>query len=110
MDTRLETGFHVNHSADDDLLVEHREDVEPTLDYCRKMRGTPQRRTRSGMRKVASIPNVVYYDWMRKGILKDQIKFRRALEEYKKLKCVEDRLWIPASAQKRIYKDSGIIR
>lgn len=110
METRITTGFHVKHGADDDMLIEHREDVEPTLDYCRRMRSTPQRRTRMGMRKVASIPAVVYYDWMRKGIVDDEIKFRRAIEEFKKLKCVEDRLWIPASAQKRIYKDSGLIK
>jgi len=53
---------------------------------------------------------VVYYDWMRKGILDNKTKFRQALEEYKKLKCVTDRLWIPARVQKRLYNESGIIK
>jgi len=108
METNVEVGFHVNHRNDDDVLIRHSENVEPTLDYCASMRGVTQRS--KFMRKVASLPNVVYYDWLRKGIIQDKTRFRRALEEYKKLKCVNDRLWIPTRVQKRIYTESGHIK
>lgn len=110
MDTRITSGFHVAHQNDDDVLVEHYQDVEPTLDYCARMRKIPQRPTRSGFRRVASLPAVIYYDWLRKGIIDDKVKFRQALEEYRKLKVVDDKLWIPATTQKQIYAETGIVK
>lgn len=110
MQTQLTAGFHVNHQNDDDLLVRHYEDVEPTLSYCARMRNVKQTPTKSGMRRVASIPNTIYYKWMRDGIVQDQVRFRRAIEAYKKFKLVEDRLWIPTKAQKQIYTETGRIQ
>lgn len=110
METHVKVGFHVNHQNDDDMLIEHRQDVEPTLDYCARMRKIPQRPTRAGFRRVASLPAVIYHDWLRKGIIDDKVRFRQALEEYRKLKVVEDKLWIPARAQKQIYAETGIVK
>jgi hypothetical protein len=110
METQLKAGFHVAHQNDDDLLIRHYEDVEPTLDYCARQRSIPQRPTKSGMRRVASIPSTIYYKWLREGIVDDPIRFRRAIEAYKKLKLVDDRLWIPTRAQKQIYSETGIVK
>ena len=110
METRVTAGFHVAHQNFDDVLVEHYQDVEPTLDYCARMRNIPQRPTRAGFRRVASLPAVIYHDWLRKGIINDKVRLRKALEEYRKLKVVEDKLWIPARAQKQIYAETGIVK
>lgn len=110
MHTRLEAGFHVKHGNEDDLLVHHSEDVEPTIDYCRSMRGITQRHNKSGRRMVASIPPTIYYEWVRTGITRDQRKLRQSIEAYKRFKCVDDKIWIPAKAQKRIYKETREIK
>lgn len=110
METRITTGFHVNHQNDDDVLIEDIEDVEPTLDHCARMRRSPQRKTVAGWRKIGSIPGVIYNEWVRQGITRDKTRLRRALDEYSKFKTVDRKLYIPTRVQKRIYSETGIIQ
>ena len=57
----LQTTVHLDRGGRD-LTVEHRQDVEPILEFNRASRGEEQRSDWG--RHVARIPNVIYVRWL----------------------------------------------
>lgn len=81
--TQIGVGFHVNHGADDDLLVRHEQNVEDILDANKREAIDNPKGMRPGgnARKVASIPLVVWVELERQGIAQDQARLRRWLND-----------------------------
>lgn len=59
----------VFHSfADDEVAVETKQDCEPILDENRVARSLGNQSSDWGLRRVASIPSVIYEQWLKEGM------------------------------------------
>lgn len=86
------------HKEDTRLVVEHVQDVEPYLDRNKRWANGGNRPREGGLCKVASIPNVVVTEWMKRGVnlfdKNDQQKVAALLNspEYRYLKTTDRRI------------------
>jgi hypothetical protein len=78
--TGTETIFH-SHSNSDEYAVESRQDVSEIITGAKELRKNTSRKTPygDGLTRVASIPMVMYADWVKKGYTKDQKKMKQLL-------------------------------
>jgi hypothetical protein len=63
----IRTRFHPH--SDGTVTVQRTDDVEPVLDWNKKLQTTPQTRTES-FHHIASIPNIVIEQWLIESGLK----------------------------------------
>ena len=95
--TRVKVGHGVQHRNDDDILIEHRQDVESLLALNHYQRTHESSGRPGGNRPVARLDNTTWFKLYKQGIAPEQNypAFRRWLERNPAYKTTEKKLWIP---------------
>jgi hypothetical protein len=80
--TGAQTIFH-DDFADGELVIENVQDAEPIIEANKRLYNSVDERApwKGGMHRVASIPLTVMLDLDRRGILNDQKKLRKWLND-----------------------------
>ena len=80
-DSGISQVFHYDPGTEMSTITTEQE-IDP-ITYCNRFLSNEQgkRFAKSGITKVASIPLGVYYDLKRKGIVDDQVAFRRWMND-----------------------------
>lgn len=65
--------------ADGNVVVEHRQDVEPLYEYVKEMRNNHSGRFDKDFNLAYHLPPVIVEDLMRRGIFKDSDAFKKWL-------------------------------
>lgn len=89
----MDTRFHLDSNGKD-LAIEHRQDVEPILDWNKQARDHEQKS--DWARHVARIPNVIYVRWLDEEHRKGNTNLRLFTPEFDALvkKKLADPDWI----------------
>jgi hypothetical protein len=90
----------VSHSNGKDLAIEHRQDVEPILEWNRQARREEQKSDWG--RHVARIPNVIYVKWLDEERGRGNINLRLFTPEFDAI--VQKKLQDPDWAYLRVDK------
>lgn len=79
--TQIQTFTHYDH-ANDIHYVEEVQDVEPIIEYAKGLHRQFDERSRWGdIAQVAEIPNTIVFELMRDGILTDQKRMKKWLND-----------------------------
>lgn len=105
----MDVKFHLDSNGED-LAIEHIQDVEPILEHNKMLR-TVEQRSDWG-RHVASIPNVIYVQWLNEEHARGRIDLRMFTPEFdlivqKKLQDPEWRYLRTDSAQVQGFMGFG---
>ena len=78
--TKTKKTFHYDDD-DGSFVIATKQDIQPVLEVAREERNESRGFKGDGFHKVASIPNVIWWDLVARGIAHDDKKLLKWLEE-----------------------------